>query len=170
MLVRPFRLAACGRKCFLAIPMLRGSPNTSTRPLQEDLAIWNRLSTTWWSPCFNALVSMMATWSQCNKSFWWCSFFPCWIAFRSRNKLEFRMSNGKATAEADVTVFDLLNMLRLAVVEVGWCINSIWSLFSSQDKRNAVARETNDGEAQLVAEAVAASMHNRRLIAAVRLI
>ena len=41
------------------------------------------------------------------------------------------MSNGKTTAEADVTVFNLLNMLRLAVVEVGWYLNSSFLFISS---------------------------------------
>jgi hypothetical protein len=80
------------------------------------------------------------------------------------------MSNGKTTAEADVTVFNLSNMLRLAVVEVGSYL-TIRSLFiSSKDKRYSAGKNANDGQAQLVAEAIAASMYNRERIAQVRYI
>ena len=41
------------------------------------------------------------------------------VRFRFQNELDFHMFNEKATAEADITVLDLSNLLRLAVVEVG---------------------------------------------------
>ena len=80
------------------------------------------------------------------------------------------MSNGKTTAEADVTVFNLSNMLQLIVVKVGLYL-TIRSLFISfKDKRYSGEENANDGEAQLVAEAIAGSMYNRKRIAQVRYI
>ncbi len=80
------------------------------------------------------------------------------------------MSNGKSTAEADVTVFNLSNMLRLVVVEVGSYLTIRALLISSKDKQYSGEVNANDGEAQLVAGAIAASMYNRKRITQVRYI
>ncbi|CAF1485328.1 unnamed protein product [Didymodactylos carnosus] len=61
----------------------------------------------------------------------------------SRNVLKFEMSNGRATAIADITVLDINNQFRLAVFE---------------DKRKENQLE---GEPQLVCEAIAAAQYNR---------
>ncbi|CAF4876023.1 unnamed protein product, partial [Rotaria sp. Silwood2] len=68
----------------------------------------------------------------------------------SRNRLNFQMSKKTVCADADLTVFNLKTMIRLALVE---------------DKRLDKALGIDEsGEPQLIAEAVAAAMYNRKII------
>jgi hypothetical protein len=68
----------------------------------------------------------------------------------SRNKLNFQMSNKIVCADADLTVFNLKSLIRLAVVE---------------DKRiDKTLGMDSSGEPQLIAEAVAAVMYNKKIL------
>ena len=78
------------------------------------------------------------------------------------------MSNEKTTAEADLTVFDMRNMLRLAVVEVKSYLNMHSSFISPKDKRYFTGQIDDDSKSQMVADAIAASMRNRKKLAEVR--
>ncbi|CAF1657625.1 unnamed protein product [Rotaria magnacalcarata] len=69
----------------------------------------------------------------------------------SRNRLKFQMSKKPVCADADLTVFNLKTMIRLALVE--------------DKKVDATMGIDESGEPQLVAEAIAAAMYNQKLIA-----
>jgi len=67
----------------------------------------------------------------------------------SRNRLDFKMSNKIVSADADLTVFNLKDYIRLVLVE---------------DKRyDPILSMDEAGEPQLIAEAVAAAMYNRNI-------